>query len=526
MASNAAAAAAAASRIGGSSSSSKKVWGSFGRLWGRGYEHLVDRTILQVHGPGATTYLQNLVTSDLLHPPTLPTPEAPDHVVPGVPKHLQKPPQQQQPSPEQEEQQQQPAVEFNLNLRPTCFLDPRGRIVSDAMLWKVSDELYYIDAPASSGEVLKQHLNQYKLRRSKVDIHESLTASSYVIYGTLQSQGTPDGLLAGLDPRHPSLGLRVLQLDNSSNSNNINFADRLKAGFPSMPGNHALVRRLAGIAEGHAEIGGLVALETNQEHLQAVSFRKGCYLGQELTARVHHTGVLRKRIVPILLTDTASQVPNPWAVSHSLQEGRYRKKFTRDELERLPPRLPRLSVATAGSFVAITTGSVDPDGEFADAEAESEYLTMQQRSQEFLSVLDENCRVGTKMYDKDGQTVGQIVADPIPGTNVVLALMRLSSIGLQNGGTTFDKTNKITVDNVVVRMLPYLPLWWPELDMATGKAKEEGSGYESEARSPDEDTASSSATPPPLTKIHVEDISHPTKEDAPDAVEAKEEKTQ
>jgi folate-binding protein YgfZ len=32
-----------------------------------------------------------------------------------------------------------------------------------------------------------------------------------------------------------------------------------------------------------------------------VDFRKGCYVGQELTARTHHTGVVRKRVVPVLL---------------------------------------------------------------------------------------------------------------------------------------------------------------------------------------------------------------------------------
>ena len=32
-----------------------------------------------------------------------------------------------------------------------------------------------------------------------------------------------------------------------------------------------------------------------------VSFNKGCYLGQELTARTHHTGVVRKRVMPIAL---------------------------------------------------------------------------------------------------------------------------------------------------------------------------------------------------------------------------------
>ena len=39
-------------------------------------------------------------------------------------------------------------------------------------------------------------------------------------------------------------------------------------------------------------------LECNLEGLNAVSFEKGCYVGQELTARTHHRGVVRKRVVP------------------------------------------------------------------------------------------------------------------------------------------------------------------------------------------------------------------------------------
>ena len=53
-----------------------------------------------------------------------------------------------------------------------------------------------------------------------------------------------------------------------------------------------------GVAEGTAELAGLLPLEANLEGLNAISFDKGCYIGQELTARTHHRGVIRKRLVP------------------------------------------------------------------------------------------------------------------------------------------------------------------------------------------------------------------------------------
>ena len=53
----------------------------------------------------------------------------------------------------------------------------------------------------------------------------------------------------------------------------------------------------------------------------AVSFHKGCYLGQELTARTHHTGVVRKRVVPIEVAPPIKQ-PIPWGVPIATKEGK------------------------------------------------------------------------------------------------------------------------------------------------------------------------------------------------------------
>ena len=50
----------------------------------------------------------------------------------------------------------------------------------------------------------------------------------------------------------------------------------------------------------HAPVPGF-PLESNLDFVGGVSFSKGCYLGQELTARTYHTGVTRKRLVPVTL---------------------------------------------------------------------------------------------------------------------------------------------------------------------------------------------------------------------------------
>ena len=70
-------------------------------------------------------------------------------------------------------------------------------------------------------------------------------------------------------------------------------------------------RYALGVAEG-AELVGRLPLECNLAGLGAVSFDKGCYVGQELTARTHHRGVVRKRIVPVAFESGVSAVAPGW----------------------------------------------------------------------------------------------------------------------------------------------------------------------------------------------------------------------
>jgi folate-binding protein YgfZ len=66
---------------------------------------------------------------------------------------------------------------------------------------------------------------------------------------------------------------------------------------------YSAARVRLGLSEGGVDVpsGSSYPLESNADLLDAVSFTKGCYLGQELTARTHHTGVTRKRLVPVTL---------------------------------------------------------------------------------------------------------------------------------------------------------------------------------------------------------------------------------
>lgn len=489
--------------------------GNFGRLWKRGHESFSPdaRRILSVQGKGATAYLQGLVTSDLLSPPIPPREEKEDGNA-GV---------ESSPDTDSSTGAAEAGVDFSDHLRATCFLDNKGRILTDSLLWKVDDDQYYIDVSADMADPLLAHMKQFVLRRTKVKVRDESAKNgmaSHVIFGTLNARNTPDGFLAGVDPRHPSLGTRVLSLDLPKGKE---FTQMMSQQFPTAPGTYNLIRKLAGVAEG-SELQGRVAAEANQEFLNAVSFQKGCYLGQELTARVQFTGAVRKRILPLMMTNVNMQCPRPWLIASQVQKEQYQEQRQTTKVQsfeelspssstnggsmssdvtQLPP-LPRLSPSIAGSMIATMSGSPefvppseDDDNKENDPNRDNDTNDELQAQTEALFDELQSYKVGDKIYDtSDGKAIGQIVALPEEGTNVLLALMRLDKVGLldakssERGKTdnennsvesdndrTWKHTNKVTIGEESggnpLRFLPYLPLWWPTVDRSTGKAKDE-----------------------------------------------------
>jgi hypothetical protein len=70
-------------------------------------------------------------------------------------------------------------------------------------LWKIDDNQYYIDCPASAADLLLNHLN-HKLRRTKVSIEDQTDEITSHVVRTLNAQSTKPAILAAMDPRHPS----------------------------------------------------------------------------------------------------------------------------------------------------------------------------------------------------------------------------------------------------------------------------------------------------------------------------------
>mgnify|MGYP001389591198 CR=1 FL=1 len=153
-----------------------------------------------------------------------------------------------------------------------ALLTPQGKYIADFFLIPEPDGLL-MDLPAAMVAPVLQKLTLYKLR-AKVTIE---TTDLTVARGLGEP---PEGAVA--DPRHPSLGWR-----------------RYGAGLTEAPGvAEAIEAQRVALAVPEAGIelipGDTYILEVGLDRLNAVDFRKGCYVGQEIVARMKHKLELRK----------------------------------------------------------------------------------------------------------------------------------------------------------------------------------------------------------------------------------------
>ncbi|XP_021952352.1 putative transferase CAF17 homolog, mitochondrial isoform X2 [Folsomia candida] len=199
----------------------------------------------------------------------------------------------------------------------TLLLNHQGRVLFDAIVYKSpSDEdSVLLECDSAFRSKLVSHLKLYRLKR-KVEIEAEDKLAVWVAYDAAHLSGSKredfpakvldiSNVTHFGDPRLAELGWRIFgpaeinteQLfPGISSSQNISVKD-------SEEGYKALKYTL-GVGEGVVDIpfGNSFPLEANGDYLHGISFHKGCYLGQELTARTHHTGVVRKRLMPFRLT--------------------------------------------------------------------------------------------------------------------------------------------------------------------------------------------------------------------------------
>ena len=165
------------------------------------------------------------------------------------------------------------------------LLTPQGKVLFDFLVWGDGDDVL-IDCEISQVDALIRRLSLYRLRR----------AITIERVDDLAVHWSPDGDKGVPDPRLAALGHRW-----------IGQADQAAQGW------HA--HRLSlGVTEGVAELGEgtTLWLECNARDWNGVSFTKGCYVGQENTARMHHRSKVSRRLAVVAATTDPGDAARVW----------------------------------------------------------------------------------------------------------------------------------------------------------------------------------------------------------------------
>ena len=235
------------------------------------YALLQDRAVLAVSGPDARGFLQGLISNDI-------DKATADH---GI---------------------------------YAALLTPQGKFLFDFLIVAEGERLLF-DAEAARRAELKKRLTFYKLRAKATLAEEDglLVAAAFGSgaagrLGLGAEAGAAKSFAGGVamtDPRLPALGARLLLPRQEAE------AALQAAGLaPADGAAYDRWRLQHGVPDGSRDIEverGFL-LESNFEELHGVDFQKGCYVGQELTARTKYRGVVRKRLMRV---DVEGPLPAP-----------------------------------------------------------------------------------------------------------------------------------------------------------------------------------------------------------------------
>ncbi|TAQ87411.1 hypothetical protein B7494_g4249 [Chlorociboria aeruginascens] len=238
-----------------------------------GFTHLPSRRLISLLGPDSTHYLQGVITSNI-----------------------------------------SPSTARTSGFY-SAFLSAQGRVLNDVFIYPFGNreekEGWLIEVDAAEAERLAKHIKRYKLR-AKFDVRV-LDEGERNVWSVWKEEGWKQHGMAGPesadseeigceDLRAPGMGRRLILPSDR----------RPEVDSPEATEESYTIRRyLRGVAEGQSEILREVALpqESNIDFMGGIDYRKGCYVGQELTIRTHHTGVVRKRILPVMVYATSDPEP-------------------------------------------------------------------------------------------------------------------------------------------------------------------------------------------------------------------------
>ncbi|GJJ78237.1 transferase CAF17, mitochondrial [Entomortierella parvispora] len=299
-----------------------------------------------------------------------------------------------------------------------AFLSPKGRVMYDVFIHpsnlttEGADPSFLIECDARALPELHKHIARFVLR-SKVKmtgVTEAFDVYSVLDDASAQSTTPLASDNAAVMERLGKMNASIGMLDNRA-GNMLGYRAIVPKGRRlSLPESYLQgtledyhVRRiLLGVPEGMDDfIAGMsLPLECNLDYMNGVDFRKGCYVGQELTIRTYHKGITRKRVMPVQYFRPEEPVPETM-------------RFIKGDSHVVPSQSELFPVKTADTLnVATSTASARP----------------------------------VRASGKTGSNVG----------NIGLALVKLDQV---SEGNIFEVMDR---EGATVRVKAFFPSWWPK----------------------------------------------------------------
>jgi len=193
-----------------------------------------------------------------------------------------------------------------------ALLTPQGRFLNDMFVVEGGNDTLLLETERERAAALAQKLSLYKLR-SRVAVEDrSAAVEVAVAYGDEAARALDlGGAVSFVDPRLAALGVRVIGPTGTVASL---LAQRGFAETPQV--TYESLRLSLGVPDGSRDlvVEKALLLESGFDELNGVDWKKGCYMGQELTARTKYRGLVKRRLFPVRFEGTA---PPPGTVIRS-----------------------------------------------------------------------------------------------------------------------------------------------------------------------------------------------------------------